>query len=32
VDDSGILVEVLSMGFRDRLGRFEGEKVLGIEV
>ena len=27
-DDSGILV----MGLRDKLGRFEGETVLGIEV
>jgi hypothetical protein len=33
VDDSGILVvEVLSMGLRDKLGRFEGGKVSGIEV
>jgi hypothetical protein len=32
-DDSGILVEeVLLMEFRDKLGRFEGGKVSGIEV
>ena len=31
-DDSGMLVEVLSMGLRDRLGRFEEGKVSGIEV
>jgi hypothetical protein len=28
----GLLVEVLSMGLRDKLGRFEGAEVLGIEV